>query len=711
MKRWLFLTLSLALFASPSNSDVHKIFSFRFTLDTRPVATPIIATNTIIVTDDWLSTDNLLTKTDVDAPDKKCLTIRWNFKDPKILYYVIYATKDGETEKKETFEIARTDDSSIDYYNWLEPEFDHSYSFTINGITKLNIYDKPIEYIPLGSRGIVQYKSSTPLPTNTPTPTPPIPTPTPTPKTPTLTPTRTPTFTITPTPTITPTRTPTPTITPTYTGTPTRTPTPTKTPTITPTFTPWPLKPFTILLKVQLKKSYYELEIGTNSGATDKYDAEFDEIAPNSDLIYLGERTSNFSGFSKDYRGLTYPDPQNKILKWQVTLDLPANEYAVMRWDIPASVTGKVYLQEKDSSLDMFKNIYYMVSTEYSSRMFNLFITVDMKQDYFQLEIKSGWNLISIPLSLSFYAWLPPESLLWPNVNIWRYNNFAQKEEHPAFLNLFEGYWVYSDMDQTMWIKGIEIPNREIALEPGLNLIGVCEEVSVNRIQNKIRIFEYEPGKGYEKDEKMMLLNTTSKLQRGKGYQVYNDENYPVYMLSGYRAKRIGRMSQSQSSPEANPAILYTFMAQFEDAPIQTLELGRDVEASDESGREDYTAPHVQAAGGNAYFLTGAEYKQTVRDIRSMKGKQEWLLLVEQKTEGEGSLRWDSSQFIALETAELVELDYNTHRPSTSAAPVQLRNQNAVSFMKSQGKEPMVRVFRITISEPSTLMNIWKKMD
>jgi len=94
-----------------------------------------------------------------------------------------------------------------------------------------------------------------------------------------------------------------------------------------------------------------------------------------------------------------------------------------------------------------------------------------------------------------------------------------------------------------------------------------------------------------------------------------------------------------------------------------------------------------------------------------MKGMQEWLLQVEQKAGVEGSLRWDFSQFNALATAELVQLDPNTLRPLNGAAPVSLKNRTMLPLAKSPGNNLKPRLFRITLSEPLTRVKEWKEMD
>jgi len=468
--------------------------------------------------------------------------------------YHIYVKKDDE---KPVY-ITTIMDTSINYYEWKNPEFGHSYLFNIYGIIN---NASPIS---LQARAPVYYISTL---DNTPT--------------------NTPTFTLTPT------------LTPLYTPTPYKfSPTPTQ------------FAPFAIPLDVQLKNKMmaYHLVIGTKAGATDGYDDGLDIKSPPSlpgmPMVYIADGSLN--GLSEDYRGLTFTNPQNRKLEWQVVLDLPANEEATVTWTIPAAVKGIIKLLEQGSSapsVDMRTNTSWKNIPGFFPRKIILAITVDMGIVEFPMTLKPGWNLISIPLLMD--EMLSPDKLFWPGVTVWSFevsetNSAIREFRHPALFNLHQGYWVYTQKNWDYPIKGKNAPNGVIILQPGWNLIGISENVSMNMVSEKIRqIWGYEPETG-----RMVLLSLNDILKCGKGYWVYNGENEPINMWTG-TAKRDGRMTQSQLASITKPAALYTLIAQIGDAPIPLLEMGRDAGALNEAGREDYPAPPQAPDGGKCVFLYG----------------------------------------------------------------------------------------------------------
>ena len=192
------------------------IATFTKTIISTPAGTPSpvpvlfdIPENTIVVTDDLQSKEDLQGKFDVDLSDHKVLAIRWNFKNPAFASYHIYVKKDNE---KAEFLVAMPIESS--YYEWCNPEFGHSYFFMIYGLAD-NVNPLLLEgtgsvyYIAMGDNTPTSMAMNTPVPSNIPATVMPTPTYTLTPliiNTPTAinTMTFTPTFTITPVPVDTP---------------------------------------------------------------------------------------------------------------------------------------------------------------------------------------------------------------------------------------------------------------------------------------------------------------------------------------------------------------------------------------------------------------------------------------------------------------------------------------------------------------------------
>jgi hypothetical protein len=231
----------------PTNTPTPtNTFTPTFTPSSTPTPTftptPVIIDipeNTIVVTDDLQSTENLIGSYDQDEEGDRALAIRWNIPDSTIIDFHIYAGANGETP---TF-LTTTGNGDIHYFEWREgstkvseeftdgPQFGNTYRFKVFGVR-----DGQSNLIIEDTIGVLFISVNDPIPTNTPIPT----------DTPTFTPTETPTPTFSPIPTNTATHTPTETSIPTFTPVPTDIPTFTPTETLTQTYTPTPTSTSTV---------------------------------------------------------------------------------------------------------------------------------------------------------------------------------------------------------------------------------------------------------------------------------------------------------------------------------------------------------------------------------------------------------------------------------------------------------------------------------
>ena len=143
-----------------------------YTVTYTPTPTPVlfdIPENTIVVTDDLQSKEDLQGGFDVDSPDRKVLVIRWNFKNPAFTSYHIYVKKD---DGKAEFLTALLNTAS--YYEWKEPEFGHSYYFILYGLMDsgnplLIESKKAVYYIAMGDNTPTPAATNTPVLVPTPT--------------------------------------------------------------------------------------------------------------------------------------------------------------------------------------------------------------------------------------------------------------------------------------------------------------------------------------------------------------------------------------------------------------------------------------------------------------------------------------------------------------------------------------------------------------
>ena len=152
-----------------------------FTPTNTPTPTPVlfpVPYDTVVVTDDLQSEENLVGKFDADKPDSKALGIRWEFARFDCIAFHIYVIKDNGAD-----EFVEAVPASVNYYLWTKPEFDHSYRFRVWGIVGTNA----VQYIE-SAADVLFLADTNPTPTYTATFTP--------------TPTFTPTYTLTPTPVV-----------------------------------------------------------------------------------------------------------------------------------------------------------------------------------------------------------------------------------------------------------------------------------------------------------------------------------------------------------------------------------------------------------------------------------------------------------------------------------------------------------------------------
>lgn len=151
-----------------------------------PTPTPVpvdVPPNTVIITDDLQSIENLVGGYDLDPPDQRALAVRWNISAEGVVDYHVYVKIN---EGNQIF-LGRTGSGAVSHFNWTGPQFGNRYTFLVFALFE----NKP--FIMVATAGSVFYDSSAAAtPTRTPTPT--------------LTPTYTPT--LSPTPTVTPTWTP-----------------------------------------------------------------------------------------------------------------------------------------------------------------------------------------------------------------------------------------------------------------------------------------------------------------------------------------------------------------------------------------------------------------------------------------------------------------------------------------------------------------------
>lgn len=170
-----------------------------------------------------------------------------------------------------------------------------------------------------------------------------------------------------------------------------------------------------------------------------------------------------------------------------------------------------------------------------------LFHSISAQGDTLEINLKKGWNLISIP----FQTEGNKAAEVFQNItgkyrDVWEYNIFDPsdpwKHFHPEFISfndlqsieLNKGYWIYLNQDSTFVVSGNSIfENQEVKLSEGWNLIGwpfpyeqLISEALAFLDYNMVGRFNAETQK-WEYFSKQSIENGFELFEPGKAYYVY----------------------------------------------------------------------------------------------------------------------------------------------------------------------------------------------
>ena len=433
--------------------------------------------------------------------------------------------------------------------------------------------------------------------------------------------------------------------------------------------------------------------MGTRDLTTDGYDPGIDVLSPPADpsgreayfVLDGGEKLWT------DFRGL---DTQNR--EWTLIFTVPSRQEVTIEWDsdtlpedgymVPVDSLGRPAGQFIDMKSQ--SSIHIEAQTGIVARKFFYVLNLETATPVtIQYDIKTGWNLISLPLRT---VDLTPDAVLGPLTPIWAYNPEISQYEMPTVLETHKGYWVYTDYDRTFEVTGRIENNLPVQLIPTWNLIGVNQQV-LRSTEGVGVVWGFD-----NQTKRYSPVAPTEYLEPQKGY--WFEVGAPVELFG---SKRTAKVQPAVQTSIDEPAHIYIIDPSIGDSPLAILELGRDPAAMDGLGPEDYLAPPpVPDAEGAAFFLidTGSDYARVMRDIRSMSGTQEWLLQIDQSPGVPTVLSWDSSVFTSLETAELVEIDPSTLQPMAGASPISMGSRTTLQLQGPSGLAGTNRFFRISLS-------------
>jgi hypothetical protein len=279
----------------------------------------------------------------------------------------------------------------------------------------------------------------------------------------------TPTPTPTPTPTVTPTPTPTPTPTATPTGNPSTTPTPTASPstspTPTPTATPTPSLYATVVSynipSTMVSGGSYNVSVTlSNTGNT--------AWSNSGNICLFTCYDASLFGSSSFYLPSGVVVQPQADYTWNFVLTAPKGNgmYTIgyrMMWE-----NHEMFGQPVVTSVNVVSGYTYTIN------------------------LTSGWNLVSIPLTLPSNAITSifPSNVISHILNIWGwdvstqdYDYYSQNpndyyyQYYPAIttLDAGKGYWIYTDQAVSFQVQGsipAGSPNNAVSLQSGWNLVG-----------------------------------------------------------------------------------------------------------------------------------------------------------------------------------------------------------------------------------------------
>jgi hypothetical protein len=273
------------------------------------------------------------------------------------------------------------------------------------------------------------------------------------------------------------------------------------------------------------------VSLGVRQDASSGYDPQYDYPSPPnppSDFIeayfpHTGGNWPEFLGmkYSKDIRNPVDPS-------WELVIETTFPSVEVnLNWDTSViSVLPKNYnLMLKDSvggvTINM-RSVSYYSFQYFEKRTLTIYAS---SNDTTFFNIKSGWNIISIPCFVKDYK---KQTLLPFSVS----NAFSFDGMYTAqdTLTNGKGYWIKYNNPDIIKIPGLSIPSLQIQLKKGWNIIGSIGLEIPPPADNIIVSEFYEYDNGYK---------IATALMPGKGYWVKAANEGTIYLGQFQKFKKI----------------------------------------------------------------------------------------------------------------------------------------------------------------------------
>jgi len=169
----------------------------------------------------------------------------------------------------------------------------------------------------------------------------------------------------------------------------------------------------------------------------------------------------------------------NESVSWNMSVGVPTGQTTNLSWSVPSNVNLTIY----EGNNTLYSGV------ELSEGSHELLVTAKLIESIrFSLKLKSGWNMVSLPLvpdncsvdaifgNISTLATMP--------VVTW---------ESPSFVNIEEvepkiGYWVFTPANTTINVTGKPSTNTTLILKAGWNMVGTVgmDNLTISDIPNQV---------------------------------------------------------------------------------------------------------------------------------------------------------------------------------------------------------------------------------
>ena len=103
------------------------------------------------------------------------------------------------------------------------------------------------------------------------------------------------------------------------------------------------------------------------------------------------------------------------------------------------------------------------------------------------IKLKPGWNLVSIPVNLTFYASILPSS-----AQVYTWNPEKKQYEEARELQPKTGYWVYVPIEANFTVFGPALPSYSKHVPAGWNLVGSTSH-SESKVKSGFLLYRWNP--------------------------------------------------------------------------------------------------------------------------------------------------------------------------------------------------------------------------